>query len=71
MSKHGSLVLTPVQSVENLKKWVEEEKKSYSYIARRLIGLPEAQISVEAKKYGIMSEIAKRRMAVVESRKGK
>jgi hypothetical protein len=58
-------------TVENLKKWVEEEKKSYSYIARRLVGLPEAQVSAEAKKHNIVSEIAKRRLAVIAARKGK
>jgi hypothetical protein len=58
-------------TVENLKKWVEEEKKSYSYIARRLVGLPEAQVSAEAKKHNIVSEIAKRRLAIIAARKGK
>jgi hypothetical protein len=53
----------------NLKKWVEEEKKSYSYIARRLVGLPETQVAAEAKKYGIVSEVAKRRAAIIAARK--
>ncbi len=57
-------------TVENLKTWVEDEKKSYSYIARRLVGLPEAQVSAEAKKHNIVSEIAKRRLAVIAARKG-
>jgi hypothetical protein len=56
-------------TVENLKKWVEEEKKSYSYIARRLVGLPEVQVAAEAKKHGIVSEVAKRRAAIVAARK--
>ena len=53
----------------NLKKWVEEEKKSYSYIARRLVGLPEVQVAAEAKKHGIVSEVAKRRAAIIAARK--
>lgn len=74
--KHAELVSQGIDpssllTVENLKKWVEEEKKSYSYIARRLVGLPEGQVSMEAKKHNIMSEIAKRRLAVIASRKGK
>jgi hypothetical protein len=74
--KHAELVSQGIDSttlltMDNLKKWVEEEKKSYSYIARRLVGLPEAQVSAEAKKHGIISEIAKRRLAVIASRKGK
>lgn len=74
--KHAELVRqgidpTSLLTVENLKKWVEDEKKSYSYIARRLVGLPEAQVSAEAKKHGIVSEIAKRRLAVIAARKGK
>jgi hypothetical protein len=72
--KHAELVSQGIDpktllNVENLKKWVEEEKKSYSYIARRLVGLPESLVSTEAKKNGIVSEIAKRRLAVIAARK--
>lgn len=72
--KHTELVSQGIEpktllNVENLKKWVEEEKKSYSYIARRLVGLPESLVSTEAKKNGIVSEIAKRRLAVIAARK--
>ncbi len=58
-----------LMTVENLKRWVEDEKKSYSYIARRLVGLPEAHVATEAKKHGLVSEVAKRRMAILAARK--
>ncbi len=53
---------------ENLQQWVQKEKKGYAYIARRHVGLPESAIAAKCKEYGIVSEAAKRRQAIVASR---
>ena len=53
---------------ENLQQWVQKEKKGYAYIARRHVGLPESAIAAKCKEFGIVSEAAKRRQAIVASR---
>ena len=57
-------LLTP----ENMKKWVLEEKKPYSTIARDIIGLPEYRIADYAKQNNIISDTAKRRAAIIAKR---
>ena len=53
---------------ENLEQWIGKEKKGYAYVARRHVGLPEATIVATCKEYGIVSEAAKRRQAIIASR---
>lgn len=53
---------------ENLEQWVQKEKKGYAYIARRHVGLPEPMIAAKCKEFGIVSEAAKRRQAIVAAR---
>jgi hypothetical protein len=55
----------------NLRKWVVDEKKTFSAIAREYIGLSDAIISVEAKKYGLQSETGKRRALIAASKSKK
>lgn len=55
----------------NMRKWVVEEKKTFAAIAREYVGLPDSVIASEAKKYGLQSDIAKRRAAIIGSKKGK
>jgi hypothetical protein len=38
---------------ENLKKWIEEEGRTYSYIAREFIGCRDSEVSAAAKLWGI------------------
>jgi len=38
---------------ENLKKWIEEEGRTYSYIAREYTGTRDYDVSTAAKLYGI------------------
>ncbi len=55
----------------NLRKWVVDETKTFSAIAREYIGLSDAIISVEAKKYGLQSETGKRRALIAASKSKK
>jgi len=48
-------------TVESVKKWVEEDGRTYAYVAREFIGLPEAVVAAFAKKNGIKSSITKKR----------
>ena len=52
----------------NLRKWIVDEKKTFSAIAREYIGLSDAIISIEAKKYGLQSETSKRRGLIKASK---
>ena len=38
---------------ENLKKWIEEDGRTYSYIAREYIGCKDIEVSAAAKLWGI------------------
>ena len=38
---------------ENLKKWIEEDNRTYSYIAREYIGCKDSEVSAMAKAFGI------------------
>lgn len=53
---------------ENMERWVGIEKKGYAYIARTLVGLPESAIANACENFGILSEAAKRRKAILAGR---
>lgn len=55
----------------NMRKWVVEEKKTFAAIAREYVGLSDTVIASEAKKYGLQSDVAKRRQAIVGAKKAK
>ena len=38
---------------ENLKKWIEEEGRTYSYISREYVGCKDSEVSAAAKLLGI------------------
>jgi hypothetical protein len=38
---------------ENLKKWIEDEGRTYSYIAREHVGCKDTEVSAAAKAFGI------------------
>jgi hypothetical protein len=48
-------------TVENLRQWVEKEGKTYAYVARIYLGLPESRVSEFGKKNGILSQMSKKR----------
>jgi len=48
-------------TVENLRQWVEKEGKTYAYVARIYLGLPESRVSEFGKKNCILSQMSKKR----------
>lgn len=52
----------------NLRKWVEEEKKTFAFIAREYVGLSDGVVAAEAKKYGLQSDTSKRRAMIAASK---
>ena len=48
-------------TVESIKRWVEEEGRTFAYVAREHVGLPEATVADFAKAHGVKSKISKTR----------
>ena len=48
-------------TAENIKKWIEEEKRTFAFVAREYLGLPEARVAEFAKEHGVKSSISKKR----------
>lgn len=55
------LSVSDILTKENLKQWVEEEGKTYAWVAREKAGCPEAQVAATAQMMGIRSKISRRR----------
>lgn len=55
-------------TAENIKKWIEEEKRTFAFVAREYLGLPEARVAEFAKKHGVKSTISKKK-AIVSAKK--
>lgn len=55
----------------NLRKWVEDEARTYSYIARNYVGCPDTMVSSVAKQFGLKSKVSKRRIMTIAAAKKK
>lgn len=54
---------------ENLKKWIEEEGRTYADVARTYVGCQDSQVSSAAKLYGIQSSNSMKRITMLNKRK--
>ena len=54
---------------ENLERWILTDSRTYAYIAREYVGLPEAMVSESAKAFGIQSEASKKRNEMIKKKK--
>jgi len=45
---------------ENLKMWIEDEGKTYAWVAREKAGCPETQVAATAQMMGLKSRISKK-----------
>jgi len=54
--------LTPADFLtkENLRRWIEEEGKTYAWVAREKAGCPETQVAAQAQMMGLKSRISKK-----------
>lgn len=55
---------------ENLKRWLEQDGRTYASIARELVGVSEGVVSTTAQKFGLKSSVNKKR-AMIAANKGK
>jgi hypothetical protein len=56
---------------ENLNTWVNTQGLSFTQIAREYVGLDAEKISEVAKKFGLQSNIAKKRAQIIAAKRGK
>jgi hypothetical protein len=54
---------------ENLERWIIQDSRTYAYIAREYVGLPEAMVSETAKAFGIQTEVSKKRNEMIKKKK--
>jgi hypothetical protein len=48
-------------TAESIKRWIEDEGRTFAYVAREYVGLPEATVADFAKGHGVKSKISKSR----------
>jgi hypothetical protein len=48
-------------TAESIKRWIDEEGRTFAYVAREFVGLPEATVAEFAKGHGVKSKISKAR----------
>jgi hypothetical protein len=53
---------------ENLRQWIEEEGKTYAWVAREKAGCPETQVAAQAQMMGLKSRISKKLGRVMTGR---
>ena len=53
---------------ENLRQWIEEEGKTYAWVAREKAGCPETQVAAHAQMMGLKSRISKKLGRVMTGR---
>jgi len=71
--KHAELVAQGIDfrtilTKENLKKWLEDEERTYSWVAREKDGCPDTQVAAIAKSFQIQNKNTKKR-AMMMARK--
>lgn len=50
---------------DNLEKWIEQECRTYAWVAREKAGCPEAQVAATAQMMGIKSKITKKKAIIM------
>jgi len=48
-------------TVENIKLWIEDQHRTFAYVAREYVGMPEDKVADFAKAHGVKSTISKKR----------
>jgi hypothetical protein len=61
----AGIEVAQVLTKDNLKKWIEQEGRTYAWVAREKAGCPDTQVAAMAQMMGIKSGISKRRGIVM------
>jgi hypothetical protein len=60
--------VTDILTKENLEKWIEQECRTYAWVAREKAGCPETQVAATAQMMGIKSKITKKRGIIMSGK---
>ena len=60
--------VTDILTKENLEKWIEQECRTYAWVAREKAGCPETQVAATAQMMGIKSKISKKRGIIMSGK---
>ena len=55
------ITVASLMTRDNLKKWIEDEGRTFAWVAREMIGCADTLVSTMARNYGIQSNISKKR----------
>jgi hypothetical protein len=55
-------------TVDSIKKWILDEKRTFAYAAREYLGMPESKVADFARKHNVKSTISKNR-AIIAAKK--
>ena len=56
----AGLKATDFLTKENLKQWIEDEGRTYAWVAREKAGCPETQVAAQAQMMGLKSRVSKK-----------
>jgi len=56
-------------TVENLRKWILEDSKTFAYVSREYLGLPEAKVAEFGNKHDIKSKITQKRAVIAATQR--
>ena len=65
----AGIQLVQILTKENLKKWIEEEGRTYAWVAREKAGCADTQVAAQAQMMGVTSKITKKRGMIMANRK--
>ena len=65
----AGIQLVQILTKENLKKWIEEEGRTYAWVAREKAGCADTQVAAQAQMMGITSKITRKRGMIMANRK--
>ena len=60
-NKAAGYQVADILTKDNLEKWIEQECRTYAWVAREKAGCPETQVAATAQMMGIKSKISKKR----------
>jgi len=67
-NKAAGYQVTDILTKENLEKWIEQECRTYAWVAREKAGCPETQVAATAQMMGIKSKISKKRGIIMSGK---
>jgi len=65
----AGIQVVQILTKENLKKWIEEEGRTYAWVAREKAGCADTQVAAQAQMMGITSKITRKRGMIMANKR--